>query len=73
MQRVSKKKRKKQRKAVGYEEQPATCRSCVNYEGGLVVDGCRYQMRCVLHEFGVNPSAVCNDWEDRSGAVLERI
>lgn len=71
MQRVRKSQRKAQRMLVGYEDNPAYCKTCIHYRCGIVKEGTRYQMRCAQHDFGVNPHALCDDWQDASGDTLE--
>lgn len=71
MQKVTKGQRKKKRALVGYDEQPPLCKSCIYYEFGIKFKDTCYQMRCTKHKFGVNPSAICDYWKNKSGETIE--
>ena len=63
------------RKQVGYEKDIARCENCTQYHGEmLAMRNSKYRRvasHCRLHDFFVQPAAICNDWNGKDGSILD--
>lgn len=62
------------RRIVGYEKDIARCENCKHYHGEmLTMRNSRYKRvasQCRLHDFFVQPAAICETWSGKDGSVL---